>query len=65
MGDARDLLGEWQEARYVAFVNFMRKKGLYDEWKAFKAGRKDVDAQDLMIAYIMRIMMERGEKGGA
>ena len=30
----------WKEAIYMAHVNFLRKRNLFEEWKKFKAGKK-------------------------
>ena len=30
----------WREAIYTAHVNFLRKRGLFEDWKKFKAGKK-------------------------
>ena len=65
MGAPKDLLAEWQEARYVAFVNFLRKKGLYDAWKEFKSGKGRQDECDLMLVYLAKVMMENGQSGMA
>ena len=31
---------QWREAIYMAHVNFLRKRNLYEEWKSFKTGKK-------------------------
>lgn len=33
----RGLMEEWKERQYMAFVNFLRKKGMFDDWKMFKS----------------------------
>ena len=30
----------WRETIYTAHVNFLRKRGLFEEWKKFKTGKK-------------------------
>ncbi len=30
----------WKESIYMAHVNFLRKRNLFEEWKKFKAGKK-------------------------
>ena len=30
----------WREAMYMAHVNFLRKRNLFEDWKKFKAGKK-------------------------
>lgn len=30
----------WRESIYMAHVNFLRKRNLFDDWKKFKAGKK-------------------------
>ena len=31
---------QWKEAIYMAHVNFLRKRNLFEDWKKFKAGKK-------------------------
>lgn len=31
---------QWKEAMYMAHVNFLRKRNLYEDWKRFKTGKK-------------------------
>ena len=53
----RSIMDEWQERQYMAFVNFLRKKGLFDDWKAFKAkaGKDIQDQHKLMLTFLSRV----------
>ncbi len=31
---------QWRENIYMAHVNFLRKRNLFEDWKKFKAGKK-------------------------
>ena len=36
----RSLTELWREAMYMAHVNFLRKRNLFEDWKRFKNGKK-------------------------
>lgn len=31
---------QWRESIYMAHVNFLRKRNLFEDWKRFKTGKK-------------------------
>jgi hypothetical protein len=37
---AKSFSEQWREAMYMAHVNFLRKRNLFEDWKKFKAGKK-------------------------
>ena len=55
MSENKGLLEEWQERQYMAYVNFLRKKELFEEWKAFKAGKGRLDQYKLMLDFLNRV----------
>ena len=38
--NTKTFMEQWKESIYMAHVNFLRKRELYEEWKKFKAGKK-------------------------
>ncbi|MBQ9564030.1 MAG: hypothetical protein IJU98_00450 [Synergistaceae bacterium] len=54
---ARNIMEEWQERKYMAFVNFLRKKNLFEDWKGFKAraGKSQPDLDKLMTTFLSRV----------
>ena len=38
--NTKSLTDLWRDAIYTAHVNFLRKRGLFEEWKKFKTGKK-------------------------
>ena len=56
-GAKKSITEEWQERQYMAFVNFLRKKDLYEDWKSFKAkaGRDFPDQYKLMLTFLSRV----------
>ncbi len=40
MADTKSLSELWRDALYMAHVNFLRKRNLFEDWKKFKAGKK-------------------------
>ena len=53
---ARSIMEEWQERKYMAFVNFLRKKDLFEDWKTFKAKvGKTQDQDKLMTTFLSRV----------
>ena len=36
----KTLSDEWRIAMYMAHVNFLQKRGLFEDWKRFKAHKK-------------------------
>lgn len=56
----RTLMDEWKERQYGAYVNFLRKQGegVYEEWKKFKAGKRQ-DENKLMLEFLIKKEKER------
>lgn len=54
----RTLLEEWRERQYGAYVNFLRKQDMYEEWKKFKAGKRQ-DENKLMLEFLTKKEKER------
>ena len=49
----KTLSDEWRIAIYTAHVHFLQKRGLYEDWKRFKVGKKfKQDDPRLMAQYI-------------
>ena len=38
--NAKSLTEQWKESIYMAHVNFLRKRNLFEDWKKFKTGKK-------------------------
>lgn len=36
----KSLTAQWKESIYMAHVNFLRKRNLFEDWKKFKTGKK-------------------------
>lgn len=56
-------MSEWQERQYMAYVNFLRKRELFEEWKAFKAGKNHMDQYKLMLDFLNRVERRQGAQG--
>ena len=39
-GNTKSFSEQWRESIYIAHVNFLRKRNLFEDWKKFKAGKK-------------------------
>ena len=52
----KSLTEQWNESIYMAHVNFLRKRNLFDDWKRFKNGKKlKQDDYRLMSQFIAMI----------
>ena len=38
--NTKSLSEQWRESIYMAHVNFLRKRNLFEDWKRFKANKK-------------------------
>ena len=38
--NAKSFTEQWKESMYMAHVNFLRKRNLFEDWKKFKTGKK-------------------------
>ena len=57
----KSLTDLWREAMYMAHVNFLRKRNLFEDWKKFKAGKKlKQDDFRLMSEFINMVAKSQG-----
>ena len=60
--NAKSFTEQWKEAIYMAHVNFLRKRNLYEDWKRFKAG-KNLPQNDTRLMYEFISIIEKLQKG--
>lgn len=58
----RTLVELWKERQYMAFVNFLQKRNMYDEWKLYKADNRNKDMDRLMLEFLKRKQAAVGGK---
>ena len=53
---------QWKEAIYMAHVNFLRKRNLYEDWKKCKAGKK-LQQNDTRLMYDFISIIDKSQQG--
>ena len=58
----KSFIEQWKEAIYMAHVNFLRKRNLYEDWKKFKTGKK-FQQNDTRLMYEFISIIDKSQQG--